>query len=689
MANGGALIPDGADPTLGLTHPLEPQRDSERLDEGEIKAIVSHEIEDALGGLGSQVSEERRKALRFYYGREFGNEVEGRSKVVLTDVADTIEWVMPSLMRMFTGGRFVVKFHPRREDQVEAADQATEYINKVFREEQRGFQLLHDWFKTALLEKNGIVKVYYEERTDPKRQTYRGLSEQEVMLLLNDPRLEPIEFEQKPDGTIDVTVRQSFTIGAIKIDGVPPEEFLIARRTIELNDFTPFTAHRKKVTVSDLVALGYPKELVETLPSDDTPEYSQGRTERLSEDETFPVTTERTDPASREIWTTECYVRVDEDGDGYAELRKITVVGEQSITLLDDEEINWQPFCSLTPIPMPHKFFGLSLADQVSDLQLIRSTLLRQMLDNMYLVNNGRYEVVEGAVEMDDLLTSRPGGIVRVQAPGMVNPLPTQPFNQTVFGLMEFLDGVRETRTGITRYNQGIDAQSLNHTATGVSQIMNAAFARVELIARIFAETGVKDMFRKMLKLMVEGGIKPQVMRLRGKWVEIDPSTWDPDMDVEIQVGLGVGQAGERIAFLTQLMQVQAQMAQSGLSNIAGPRELYNAASKMAEAMGFTLPEQFFADPETRPPPEPKPDPDIVESERRAKDNAAERELKAVEVKADMAEAKVQAEFRLLELKEKMKLEREKMRMQERIEMARIKSQKEIAAENSASEGSE
>jgi hypothetical protein len=458
----GLVAPEDVDPPE--THPLEPSRDIRPLTEGEIKAVIQHEIEDALGGLGSQVSEERRKALRYYYGREFGNEVEGRSKVILTDVADTIEWIMPSLMRMFTGGQITGRFIPRSPADEAAAEQATEYINKVFRDEQRGFQVLHDWFKDALLEKNGIVKTYFEERFEPKVETYKGLSQEGIAMLLQDGRLEPIAFEERADGftrrdpesgqeyrvpTYDIVTRQRIPVGCIKIDLVPPEEFLIARRTIELNDATAFTGHRKKMTVSDLIALGYPRDIVENLPSDDTPEYSQGRTERLSEDETFPVTTaERTDPASREIWVTECYVRIDEDGDGYAELRKITVVGEQSVTLLDDQEINWQPFSALTPIPMPHKFFGLSIADQVSDLQLIRSTLLRQMLDNMYLVNNGRYEVVEGAVEIDDLLTSRPGGVVRVTAPGMVNPLPTTPFNQTVYQLMDFLENVRQMRTG-------------------------------------------------------------------------------------------------------------------------------------------------------------------------------------------------------------------------------------------------
>lgn len=697
----GVVAPEDVDPPE--TSPTEPSRELVPLNEQEIKSVVSHEIEDALGGLGSQVSEERRKALRYYYGRDFGNEVEGRSKVILTDVADTIEWIMPSLMRMFTGGQITAKFIPRSLEDEAGAEQATEYINKVFFDEQRGFQVLHDWFKDALLEKNGITKAYCEERFEPKVETYKGLTQQGLMMLLEDGDLEPLAFaerkqplmqkdpqtgEKVPTQLFDIQVRRVTPTVEIKIDLVPPEEFLIARRTIELNDRTPFTAHRKKMTVSDLIALGYARDIVENLPSDDTPEYSQGRTERLSEDETFPVTTaERTDPASREIWVTECYLRIDEDGDGYAELRKITVVGEQAITLLDDHEINWQPFSSLTPIPMPHKFFGLSIADQVSDLQLIRSTLLRQMLDNMYLVNNGRYEVVEGAVEIDDLLTSRPGGVVRVTAPGMVNPLPTTPFNQSVYGLMDFLENVRQMRTGAGMQNQGLDASTFrNQTATGVSQVMSAAYARVEMIARVFAETGVKDLFKKLLKLMVECPVKERIIKLRGEWVEVDPSTWNSDMGVEIQVGLGVGQAGERIGYLMQMLTVHQNAALAGLTNVVTPDNVYKAGVSMAEAMQLPNPEQFFTDPKGEPAPEGTPDGKdqvkMAETKRRSEDNAKQLALDANKLSVEIAQQKAIAEFRVLEMQELMKLKREEMESKERVALKQIETQKTIASEN-------
>jgi hypothetical protein len=379
-----------AEPTGEGTHGLHP------LTEGEVKGVIQREIEDALGGLGSELSEERRKAIQFYYGKPFGNELEGRSSVVLEDVRDTIEWAMPNLMQMLAEGPIIARFTAKSQEDELGADQATEYINHVFQHECRGYELLYEWFKTGLLEKNGFVKAYVETRVEPKIDTYYGLTDTEAELIVSEDGVEVLERDESEEEIgvnpatgepvfqrlHDLRVRVVREDRRIKVDGIPPEEFLSARRLIDFDDYAPFTAHRKKVTASDLIAMGYDPDLVINLPSDDTPEYEQARTERLSEDETFPVTTaERADPASREIWLTECYIRIDEDGDGYAELRKITVVGESSITIIDDEEINWNPFAFLCPIPMPHKFYGISLADLVMDLQLIRSTLLRQSLD--------------------------------------------------------------------------------------------------------------------------------------------------------------------------------------------------------------------------------------------------------------------------------------------------------------------
>ncbi len=684
----GEHSPDAPPHSTASGRPVEP------LTLDQIKGVLQIEIEDSLGGLGSEVAEQRRKSLQFYLSRPFGNEQEGRSTVILDDVRDTVEWVLPSLMKMFWGGAHIVKYKPRHPEDEAMADQATERINHLLKSELDGFQIFYEWFKSALIQKNSQVKVYQEDRYEPKVESFKGLTEEELTLLLDDGTVELREAEEQtvvldnpemrdPETgemptltTYDVTVRHVRHRTAIKIDTIPPEEFLIARRAIRLDDDTPFSAHRKKITASDLIAMGFPKEVIYNLPSDDTPEYAQERTERLSEDETFPVTTaERADPASREIWTTECYARMDVDGDGYSELRKFLVVGEMSITVLLNEEINWNPFCSIVPIPIPHKFFGLSYADIIMDLQLIRSTLLRQILDNVYLQNNGRYEVVEGEVEIDDLLTSRPGGIVRSRAPGMVNVLPTPMLGPIAFNTMEFLEEVRENRTGVTRYNQGMDASSLNQTATGISAIMSAAQARIELIARIFAETGVKQFFKKLLRLMIESPQKEHTYRLRGEWVTVDPSSWSEDMDVEIEVGLGIGRAQEQVQLLLRVLEVQERMVGNGMGGfLVKPENVYAAAEKLMESMGFPIPGKFFSDPAGQEPPEPQPDPKLIEVQQDGQIEAEKLKLESQKVEIEKLKAQSELEMHRQELTLKRELELARIESQERVALAKCEN---------------
>jgi hypothetical protein len=380
------------------------------------------------------------------------------------------------------------------------------------------------------------------------------------------------------------------------------------------------------------------------------------------------------DLASREVLITECHLLIDEDGDGYSERRKINVAGEGTgMKILDDEECNHNPIVSITPVPMQHQLFGRSVADLVMDLQLIRSTLLRQMLDNLYLTNNPRVAVLEGEVELDDLLTSTPGGAVRIRTPGAVEPLNIQPLGPMAFNMLEYLEGVRENRTGVTRYQQGMDAASLNQTARGITAIMTAAQARIELIARIFAATGLKRLFKLLLRLMVETPLKERVIRLRGEWVPMDPSKWNADMDVHIQVGLGVGQATERIQSLMQLLQVQDGMASKGLGGfLVTPDNAYHAASKLADAMGFTVEGQFFTDPNGKPPPPPPPDPKMVEIQQEAEQEKARLELEKQRLEYEVDREKARAEFRERELAAQTELERQRIKSQEIIALKKV-----------------
>lgn len=679
----------------------------------EVKSVVAHEIDDALGGLGSRIAEERRQAIRYYYGRPFGNEQEGRSAVVLTDVADTVEWMMPWIMAMLLDSGVLWEFEPYGPgpEAFEQAQQATEMVNRVFLDECDGYMVIHDMVKTALVEKNAFVHPRFEEKFEPKRTTYRGITEQELGRLMQDNTVEIVAFEEhvgdralidietgQPRTTYDITTLQITSVGRYAVDGIPPEEFLMARRALKLNDATPFSGHRRKMMVSDLIALGFDADLVSTVPSDDTPEYSQGRTERLSEDETFPVSTaDRPDAASREIWVTDCYIRLDEDGDGYAELRHIIAAGAGPVTILYDEECNHNPFCSVTPVPMPHKFFGRSIADQVNDLQLIRSTLLRQMLDNIYLTNNSRSAVIEGQVNIDDMLTSRPGGVVRVSNTDAIKPLETKPLPRHAMEMMGFLDAVKETRTGVGQWLQAPQPQTLKNVARGaVSDVQQAAGAKIALIAKIMAETGIKDLGKTMYRLLVENATRPQTMFLRGKWVEVDPTAWHRDLMCKVSVGLGLGEQERRMSNLADIAADQEKLLAGGMGGfMVTPQNLFNTAMAKQEAMGIRRDQRFFTDPGLNPFPKPEqPMEDQVkmlevevkklEHERRALEDQAHAQSDAMRIMVEADQQEQLGNFRYDELGQKRILERERLASQERIADAQIEAQLKMALANAS-----
>jgi len=409
-------------------------------------------------------------------------------------------------------------------------------------------------------------------------------------------------------------------------------------------------------------------EEIANLPNDDSPENSQGRTERLSEDETYPVTTaERPDAASRELWVSDCYMRIDEDGDGYSELRRILIVGEQSVYILEDEEVNQNPFCSITPVPMPHKFFGMSLADLVADLQMIRSTILRQILDHIYLSNNPRLAIVEGEVELDDLLTVRPGGLVRQRQPGMIEPIVLPPLPREAFEALTYLEEVRANRTGIMAHGRELDASAINSTATGLAQLMAEKQQKIELIARIFANTGMKEMFRKMLREVVENATKEEQLEINGEWMTFDPREWDSDMHINIEVGLGAGQAIERLANLEKIEETQSTLINAGASHMVTPENLFALATHKAEAAGYRNPMLFFTDPSTVEPPEPEPNPEM--------------EKLQIDVEKMKLDAQQTVESQRLEEVRDQELIRhraEELAMKERTEMARIEMEERV-----------
>lgn len=457
----------------------------------------------------------------------------------------------------------------------------------------------------------------------------------------------------------DAIVRFTNKDGRVKVLTVPEDEFLIDRRALPFSiEDPPFCAHRFKIAITDL-KLMFPDEAdtIDTLPTGEEAEYGMERLERFKEEDELPWRQDNpADPSMREVWLSECYLRVDYDQDGIAEMRKITVAGDTGYVILDNEEVDDHPFAALTPIPMPHKFFGMSVADQTIDVQLIKSTLIRGFLDHLYNSIAPQIKVIAGQVNLDDLLNRRPGGIVRVKDMNAVQALDNPSTDPNVMAAVEYFDTVRESRTGVTRYNQGLDADTLNKTAKGIGMIQQAGNERLELIARVFAETGVKRAFKRILELVCKHQQRSRMIRLRGKWVEMDPREWTNQMDVSINVGLGTGSREQQVQVLQALLQADEALMKGGLTSIVTPQNVYEKLRKVCEYAGFRNPDLFYTDPSQNPQAQQQqaqqPNPKMVEAQARAQAQHTQTQADIAEqqqrTQADMALQKFKTEQELV-----------------------------------------
>jgi hypothetical protein len=610
-----------------------------------LKSVLGNHIENALGYLGGSLSESRKKSLEYYLGDKLGTEIDGRSQVVSTDVSDTIESILPNLLRIFTASDKVVKCEPVTAEDVPMADQATAYLNHVFYKENNGFQLLYNFFKDALIEKNGFLKIYWDESESVEFETYQNLSLEDKEAL-EDTRdeIEFIEEEevedefskgefekaieqyeaqgleipemQTPDFILyNCKIKRTKKTGQIKVESVPPEEFLIDRNAKTIED-ADFVSHKVLISRSDLIAMGYDEDEVNNLPASSDDIYNTENTVRQGNVDEY-LTDDYAQGQNTKVLIYESYVKYDYDEDGIAELRKIVSAGDDGSMVLENMPCDNIPFVTVTPIPMPHRFYGRSVSELVEDIQLMKSTVMRQLLDNMYLTNNNRVAVMDGMVNMDDLLTTRPGGVVRTKQPPnqVMQPLQSQPISQQAFPMLSYLDTVREARTGITKSAQGLDADTLNSkTATGVNTLMTQTQMRSELIARIFAETGVKDLFRKIFELMVKYQDKEKVVMLNNQYIPVKPTEWKDRFNISIVVGLGTGSKEQQTVMLNSILerQIQAFQLQGGKEMpMVSLKNIYNTLSKVIENAGLKNVENYFVDPDIgkqmMPPPQPPP----------------------------------------------------------------------------------
>tara|TARA_R100000808_G_scaffold338_1_gene1914 strand:+ start:768 stop:2747 length:1980 start_codon:yes stop_codon:yes gene_type:complete len=597
-----------------------------KLSKSKLLALVSQEVQNSLGFYSSELAEQRKQALKYYLGEPLGNETKGRSSVVSQDLLEVVEAILPSLMRMFTQQDKVVNFEPNQPEDVPYAEQISDYCNHIFTKDNNGFSILHSMFKTALLQKNGFCKIYWKTSKEQKKESYQNLTEAEYQALQIDNEVEIIGVDSKeeiimgmPQTLYDVEIKRVEDYSRVQIDPVPPEEILVSKRATSLQD-CDFIAQRVMKTVSELIDMGYDKKLVENLPTTEEQIFNTESIVRRSyDDDTTALDASMVDPALRVVQITECYMKVDMDGDGIAELRKITVGGSgyNNYTILENEEIPLIPFAMVCAIPMPFRFFGLSFYDLLADLQLVKTTILRNTLDNMYFQNNARTVVVDGQANLDDLLTSRAGGIVRVKNPNAVTPLQTPNFLNDGLAMLGKIEELKEQRSGVPKQHLGLNPDTINKshtTATSTNQMMQASTQRIELIARNFAE-GVKDIFKNIFAIVCEYQDKERLIRLRGNFVPMNPREWTTKYDCTVQVGLGTGNQDQRLQVLQQVLNVQEKLIQAGgMGTLVTPQNIYNTLQKYLENAGYKDASQFFVNPATVPPQPPQqkqPDPAI------------------------------------------------------------------------------
>ncbi len=624
-----------------------------------LDSLLAEEIAQARMAAGQAGTRAGRPADRdlawdYYFGEMADVPAEpGGSTAVSTDVADVVEYLMPSLMRIFTASDTVVRFEPTGPEDEEAARQATDYVNHLFARNQ-GFLVLYTWFKDALVGRNGIVKVWWQDTEEPVVERLEGLSAEAVALLEGDPSVTVLEVRQDagdPAGAVphySVRVRRDGGDGRLRVEGVPPEEFLISARARSLAD-APFCAHRVMRSRSELRAAGYDPGLIDDLPAGD----EVIETADPGDIGGLDLGAGDSDPSRVRIAVYECWVRTDYDGDGIAELRHITLAGGPGGVILDNREAAEIPFCDLTPMPVPHRWEGRSIADLVMDIQRQKTALVRQILNNLYRVNNPQRLVnLQKVRNPDALVNQRIGGLIQVDGPGPLAEAARDlavPFvAKESFGILEYLDNQREARTGAGRGQVTADLDRLqNQTATAVQQSQSMVQAKVELIARIFAETGIKRLFGLMLRLCIRHQDRARMIRLRGRWVEMDPRAWQADMDLAVNVGLGAGSRERDVGAISRLIDQQEKILTSlGPDNpLVGLRQYYNALTKLAETAGLKGVEMFFTDPGSAPPPAPgtsaAPSPEQqrhqAELQMKREKQAADHQLAVEKLRADIA----------------------------------------------------
>ncbi len=648
-----------------------------KLTDIELLSIVRAHRADSLGVEDGELSNERALAMDRYHGRPYGNEMEGRSAIVSKDLSEAVDWAMPAIMRIFTQSGTVAEFDPVSQEDEAQAEIETDYVNQVIMKDNPGWIVLHDAIKDTLLLKNGYVKHWWEVTTKIEEPKYQGLDANELQRLLGQLQQDGCEYDitgqdvrsiETPQGPMpiyDIELKITRKKGQVVLAAVPCEEVRISRKCRGSLQDSPFVEHVTKKTRSDLIEMGMKRAFVDQLPSYNITSASSQEFSRdsVSDESNSYAGSSSSDRSMDEIEYCEAYIRVDWDGDGVAELRKVVTVGNQLPPGKDwNEPIPEVALTGFVAKRVPHRHIGESLYDDLGDLQEIKTVLLRQLLDNIYLVNNSQTAVNE-RVNLQDFMSSLPGGVKRIEGidpvAGAFMPIVTPSIIQDILPVIGFIDGIKESRTGITKASSGLDPDTMHDVTKGAfMENLNRASQKVEMITRLIAETGVKEMVLRVHGLLLRHQDKRRVMRMKGKYVPCNPQEWRERTDLTVKVGLGTGNEEDKQRKLMLLADLQAKML--GPVGLVDAPHAFALFADLVKALGFDMPDKYAMSPDSpefqqkmqNPPPNP-----VLQVEQLKQQGVAQLEQMRLQDGAQKFQAESQQNQQIEQLKAQAKLQ--------------------------------
>lgn len=650
-----------------------------KMDDETLLSFLQGEEELAGDYVWGKLADERETAMREYQRLPYGDEEEGRSSFVTSDVLDTIEWVRPALLKIFVGGDQAVTFEPTGPEDVDAAQQATDGCNYVFFKQNNGFLIMYTAITDALMLKNACVHWSWKEFEQTETQRLQNISDMELTMLMEQLKAEKLKPEisesADPIPATDemgmpvigldgepvmvypsVRLKTTKKTGKVFVEAFPPEELLVKRDwTSPMLGDCPYVCRMMRVTLSELREMGFDVD-ADDLAAADRIETSADRTLRESEAEDWTnrgQTINSEDETRNEGWLRLEFVMVDYDGDGISERRMIARLHDR---ILSNEPCSHVPIATASPILKSHRWDGFSLAELVSDLQRLNTVITRGVLDSLYLSLNARKKVLTDAAgapmaDIDDLLDSRVGGIIRVRTADAVQEEVTPFVGQQALPMLEYVDRARMNRSGVNYLSSGLDANSINKTAQGARITDSRMQERTELIARVIAECLVSPMFAGILKLLTEYQMEPLSFRLRNKFVQYDPQEWRDQYDMTINVGLGTGSKDTQALALGQIEAAQLAAVQSGgMGLLVTPKNIYNLQAEKIKLAGFQNVDDFWTDPGDKMPQQQQgPSPEQVKAEADLKKQQTELQADAQKFQAqaqiDQGEAERQRMF--------------------------------------------